>query len=276
VDEIDFAVRKFPAVGRCIYCDATGSLTDEHIVPYFLGGKMTLPASSCQRCQKITHRFETAVAEATKAVRAQWKLPSRRRSWRKLFASGLANPLGIEAPANSDAAFASCLLPILPQPRVVAGVFGQPATLDISGVSIGVTSVHPNPLLWQPESLTFPLRAFEQMLAKIAFSFTVAQVGLDKAPLDLRPHILREDTPLADVVGGCELEIAPSPRPLITDQDGALTYESFVIGHGCLKADSYQHLMVHLQIMRWLGSPTYWVAAGRATDDLISFLGINN
>lgn len=271
MNEIDFTIRVFPAVGRCIYCDSTDSLSDEHIVPYFLRGKMTLPASSCETCRKVTHRFETAVAEATKMVRAQWKMPSRKRSWRGLFAKGLTNPLGIEG-AEPAGVFSNCMLPILPLPREVSRIPNLPGNLPISGLSIGTITSHPAEQ--SPGALTFPLRMFERMLAKIAFSFTVAQVGLDKAPLDLRPFILRENTDIADVVGGCPYEVAPPPRPLVVSEDGNLTYEPFILGHGCLSAGVEPRLMVHIQLMRWLGAPVYWVVIGVATDELALHLGL--
>jgi HNH endonuclease len=40
-------------VNRCIYCDATGvKLTDEHIVPKGIGGRLELLQSSCEPCQR--------------------------------------------------------------------------------------------------------------------------------------------------------------------------------------------------------------------------------
>lgn len=51
----------YQPVGICIYCGAkgkNGSLSDEHIIPYSLGGEDILPKSSCQNCADITSKIE--------------------------------------------------------------------------------------------------------------------------------------------------------------------------------------------------------------------------
>ena len=40
---------RFKPVGECIYCGARAGLSDEHIVPYALGGTFFLPLASCQK-----------------------------------------------------------------------------------------------------------------------------------------------------------------------------------------------------------------------------------
>jgi hypothetical protein len=63
--EVITVTRKFPPVGRCIYCGVSGHkerLTTEHIIPYSLYGYMKLPYASCKPCAEITRDFETAVA----------------------------------------------------------------------------------------------------------------------------------------------------------------------------------------------------------------------
>jgi HNH endonuclease len=50
---------KFPPVGRCIYCGSTDQLSNEHIIPYALGGyHSVLPESSCEACRRETGSFE--------------------------------------------------------------------------------------------------------------------------------------------------------------------------------------------------------------------------
>jgi hypothetical protein len=50
-----------PSVGRCIYCLSTEGLTDEHIVPQSLGGKLVLQDASCEACRRIKSDFERVV-----------------------------------------------------------------------------------------------------------------------------------------------------------------------------------------------------------------------
>ena len=48
-------------VGRCIYCDSTERLTDEHVIPEGLKGNLILREASCVPCQKITCAIEGQV-----------------------------------------------------------------------------------------------------------------------------------------------------------------------------------------------------------------------
>ncbi len=42
----------YQEVGSCIYCGSTDNLSNEHIIPYGLGGNLELPKSSCSRCAR--------------------------------------------------------------------------------------------------------------------------------------------------------------------------------------------------------------------------------
>ena len=52
------AKNRFQPVGRCIYCGSSESLSDEHVIPFGLGGTLILPKASCPSCAKITQAFE--------------------------------------------------------------------------------------------------------------------------------------------------------------------------------------------------------------------------
>ena len=56
-DAISMIRSHYQSPGRCIYCQATGPnliLTDEHIIPFFMGGVTELDDCSCTECNKIT------------------------------------------------------------------------------------------------------------------------------------------------------------------------------------------------------------------------------
>jgi hypothetical protein len=62
--------KKFPVIGggTCIYCGSDGGskgLTDEHAVPYSLGGNAELLEASCADCGKITSYLDGYLANAT-------------------------------------------------------------------------------------------------------------------------------------------------------------------------------------------------------------------
>ncbi len=53
----------YQSTGSCIYCGAENTrLTDEHIVPFSLGGNHVLRRASCDGCSRITSKFELKVA----------------------------------------------------------------------------------------------------------------------------------------------------------------------------------------------------------------------
>lgn len=68
----------------CIYCGrADLPLTDEHIVPYAIGGRHVLTKASCKECAKITSRIERTVARGMWGdARISYDAPSRRKKRR--------------------------------------------------------------------------------------------------------------------------------------------------------------------------------------------------
>lgn len=73
-------LKKFDPVNYCIYCnDRSDNLTDEHIVPFALGGNMVLPKSSCKKCAAKTSAYEGKTCQETlKYIRLRYGFPTRR------------------------------------------------------------------------------------------------------------------------------------------------------------------------------------------------------
>jgi hypothetical protein len=71
----------YEPVGRCIYCGASDcELTDEHIIPFGLGGADILPKSSCKPCARITGKFEGVVQRTIFGdLRIFFNFPTRRK-----------------------------------------------------------------------------------------------------------------------------------------------------------------------------------------------------
>jgi hypothetical protein len=76
------------ALGRCMYCLAAGvPLTEEHLIPRALGGRLTLRDAVCEPCRRLTGRLEQRTLDrefavpktllALKRRRARGKGPSR-------------------------------------------------------------------------------------------------------------------------------------------------------------------------------------------------------
>ncbi|RUL68413.1 HNH endonuclease [Dyella choica] len=72
---------RIPSKGLCIYCGRSGlRLTDEHILPYFIGGQHVIEEASCDDCAKITTKFELDVGrELWGDARIAFNAPSRRK-----------------------------------------------------------------------------------------------------------------------------------------------------------------------------------------------------
>jgi hypothetical protein len=82
------ALKRYPALDRCLYCLATGmKRTEEHLIPRSLGGRLTLRDAVCDPCRIATGRLEQATLErefvvprtllALKRRRARGKGPER-------------------------------------------------------------------------------------------------------------------------------------------------------------------------------------------------------
>ena len=71
-------------VNQCIYCySKENKLTDEHIIPFSLGGLLILPKASCKACAKITAKFEGVFSRAIFGnLRMRYNLPTRRKKER--------------------------------------------------------------------------------------------------------------------------------------------------------------------------------------------------
>lgn len=173
-----------PPVGECIYCLATEGLTDEHVIPFSLGGKLVLPKSSCTQCNKITHKFEGAVARRVLGqFRAAYLVQTRRPDERPNFVkirtkSGELNWVPIEE--VPDILF----VPKSYEPEIILGMkspnpWGGQGTWAIGGERTDYSkfqethdwdgSVFVNTHPWQ----------FGRMLAKIAHSYAVARLGIE-------------------------------------------------------------------------------------------------
>lgn len=88
---------KYLSKDVCIYCGKRDVLlTDEHVVPFFIGGKHVISEASCVMCANITKKFEQDIArDLWGAARASYNAPTRRKNERaKSFA--LKDPKGID------------------------------------------------------------------------------------------------------------------------------------------------------------------------------------
>lgn len=207
-------------INRCIYCGTlSGKLTDEHVVPYALGGTHILKQASCLECQKITSQIERSILRKTwLAPRAKLGLPTRRPQNR---------PTEIPLKVGLGGADIILNVPIIKRPTAIMfPLYEQPACLDrVEGVKGtrwrgvqlaiigGVQAI--NAILEESGtksvtfSQTFYSNDFAWLMAKIAYGFAVAAYGpriIDTAYI--REVILNR----SDTVGywvGCPKQSSP-------------------------------------------------------------------
>ena len=76
--------KHYPSKGACIYCgDCNSKLSNEHIIPFAIGGVSVIDRASCQACARITSRFELKVMrDLWGHMRIAYDLPTRHKERR--------------------------------------------------------------------------------------------------------------------------------------------------------------------------------------------------
>lgn len=175
-------------IGRCIYCRAaTPPLGREHMIAAGLNGPWTLQEASCRRCADITLAFEGHVlGPVLRAARAGLKMHMTKPRPTTL-------PLVID---KGSGAWTSVDVPVGRYPAVAMFLeYPPPAYLDGRAYSSGVSvcgqrtvqvagppaeevarELGAKRVQW---TTSFLGQSFERLIAKIAYTFLVADVGLD-------------------------------------------------------------------------------------------------
>jgi HNH endonuclease len=243
--------------GACIYCAAHGvDLTDEHVVPFSLGGAHILEDASCRRCAAITTKFERDVAKDMWGdARISYKVPSRRKKKRKIHIV-LADPA--DRSRRVKVPYSEYPAPMLFYKMSRAGLLeGLPDTVDLSS-AWQMVAVHDDvKAKGFQQKFGVPLTAkirhmpesFARLLAKIGYCnlLTILDPG-DFRPICL-PYILGERKNPSYVVGGA-LEIAESE---------AVGYRLDVVGFGSAER---MMLVTEIRLFANVGTPTYHVVVG--------------
>lgn len=245
--------------GACIYCGVVDAeLSDEHIVPYSLGGSHVLRKASCGRCADITKKFEQKVArDLWGDARIAFDAPSRRKSQRR-------QKLNMPEPGGSGKKL------IIPAAEYPAGfVFykmrpagllqGLPADFDVSNdwqlVVIDDDQRRKNFLAKYPtRKLTLGFRhvphEFGRLLAKIGYGQVLTQLNLgDFRPICI-PYILGHKANVSYIVGGTFEEQMPERE---------IGYSLGTVGFG--SADRIM-LVALIRLLSNTCAPAYHVVVG--------------
>lgn len=182
-------------IGECIYCGSLTQLSDEHIVPFGLGGNLVLEDASCPDCARVTSAFESRVLQGfMRDGRVVGNYPTRHRKRRPTTLSigrkSFTDDIDVvELTPNDHPGL--LFLPTLRTARVFGGDvpdFG--VTVDgFESIALGV-----NPILVAKRLCTntlqietdYDVSAFARMLAKIAYGYAIGAHGLllrDRVPI---------------------------------------------------------------------------------------------
>lgn len=253
----------YQPVGKCIYCLSNQDLTEEHIIPYSLGGTVKLPASSCRRCADITSEFERELARSMYGdLRIRANLPTRRRAKRPLMVRAKDAVTGSEVWLRPEES-----LTIIPTIEFLApGMLREPPEepTGAAGAKLGMKELMPTDYRrWKvvgSNQYTFTggridPDCYALTLAKIAHAYTVADFGLSNFEPFLPPIILGDRRKLYTYVGG-------SPTPL-RDQN-MLHSVRLHLGHPHYGSRADWLLLASISLLSAYDMPTALIVVGRA------------
>lgn len=179
----------FPSVNACIYCEAIGVLSREHIVPAGLSGEWVLPKASCQECAKITSKVELHL------LRGHWLphrvrlgLRSRRPNLRQDFAATIDDEYGVRKVLLKNVEYPGMVVCTFSAPTVLHGEVrsGAPLASGIGWLQTGdansfIQASDPRPFqgtrhVTMPADLDVAM--LMRFLAKVGWSYAVGVFGL--------------------------------------------------------------------------------------------------
>jgi hypothetical protein len=228
-------------MGECVYCGATDNLSDEHIVPFALGGNIVLPDASCLHCAKITSAFERRVLRGfMHRARSTGRFPTRRPRERPtthvvtLLRDGVA--IQTEIPPDEEPGLLQ--LPLLAPPQFFSGA-ATTAGVIVRGIETLYFGVNPEQFaksrgaqgLRQTDSLD--VTSFARMVAKIGYCYTCATLGIPaRAQVPVLPFILGARDDGSQWVGSVDFATQ-------AERDGA----NIVLAHTTYQSDSETHIV---------------------------------
>ena len=251
----------YPPVGKCIYCgaeryasDSKRELAEEHIIPFGLNGELTLPQTSCRRCERITGRndgllLKGALLGCRTHLGLRTRSPKERPKALPLFDATTTPNRKVMVPMEDFPV--TLLLLSLDAPRALVPDFG-PGGMR-SGPWLHRFTWDLDVLRWRYGLTDFGFPSLDtnalcRVLAKTAHSYAVAELGLGGFSPLLLPLILGDgaDPGRYRYVGG-QLHTSPPGTSLheIGFEDGDAGY-----------------LVVKIRLFASLGAPVYRVVVG--------------
>ena len=254
--------RSYAPANECIYCGKREEpLSKEHIIPYALGGNLTLPRASCAKHRDITSAIEGRVArEIYGFYRDSEGIQTRhtsRRDQRKTARVTLHGTTFADQPCE-------ILVPVANLPRLHISVHlpvpqiltGAPLTLGPVGSKVTAQSdpTRVQALLTAQNVKTLKVEAgmqvetFLRVLAKIAHAFASAECGPGSFDPTLLALIEGRSNYLLEYVGAHNPEQRQAALPLVLER---------------VAIREITYIVVHISLHSFPALPRYQVVAGR-------------
>ena len=269
---MNLILQKFFKIDKCIYCDETPpQLTDEHVVPFGLGGDaIILRKACCERCRVITSKCErNPIHDNWAEVRGALDFPSRKRKLaEENFSLDVTLEDGSKTTLNLKGRETLGLVQFLEyNPPAFLAPGDYKSGVIVTGMKLIGFGVSAQDFKKKHKIKGFSLTTmamgndFEKMITKIAYCFVIACWGLDC--FDKRyvlPTILNEK----DDVGywmGCNRD--GKFIPLIGNQPGGFALRSGIV----TSASGERTIVVSLKFFPASEAPEYIVIVGTLKPD---------
>ncbi|MBI9045936.1 MAG: hypothetical protein JEZ06_15695 [Anaerolineaceae bacterium] len=250
----------FQPVGHCIYCGANNQkLTDEHIIPFGLGGKLILPKSSCPNCSLITSQFEQFClrpffGNPRMVLDLPTRLPKERPKKAPMEYIG-ADGKRHKSPISLEEVPLIILGFNFPEPRFLMGL---PPTEEVEGDLVAryidneIQKRFLDSDVKQIKLGSVNILLFSRMIAKIAHSFAISQLGYGTFNPFLTDLILGNFSQYSTFVGGYK------------NQDN-LKFPEVPLHYIYMKDISFKnndYISVVINLFAFADMPTYQVIVG--------------
>lgn len=251
------ANRRNTGIGICVYCGSDDGLSDEHVLPYALGGNLILQKASCEACRIVTGNLEQ------KLLRGHWwpqrirtGLQSRTKHKEQLPISvTIIQENGVEIAAKMPIEEQTVYIEYgMAAPTILQGTIavGEPSSTEPTMRYIGKypnSYIIGNQRYWlkRSEQLRLPINFsavdLTRFLAKVAHCYALSKRGLACCTEFYLPKIILGHTEGAGTyVGGANSELLGKRLP-----GNDL--------HALLARRNGNFLTVYIQLFRQIGDP---------------------